>query len=78
MDLADVDKRKGNGHLPPMNGGASFAGLPAISVPVGFGANRLAFGLQVIAPRKQDERLLSFVKLMEPLYLDSREASVSL
>lgn len=57
---------------------ASFAGLPAISVPVGFGANGLAFGLQVIAPRKQDERLLSFVKLMEPLYLDSRRSSVSL
>lgn len=51
---------------------ASFIGLPSISVPVGFGANGLAFGLQVIAPRNQEAKLLEFVKHMEQVFLTAR------
>ena len=38
---------------------ASLAGLPAMSVPCGFGAGRLPVGLQLIAPYLQEERLLA-------------------
>lgn len=37
---------------------ASLAGLPAMSVPAGFGAHGLPVGLQLIAPQLQEERLL--------------------
>jgi Asp-tRNA(Asn)/Glu-tRNA(Gln) amidotransferase A subunit family amidase len=37
----------------------SLAGLPAVSVPLLRGANRLPIGVQLIAPRGQDARLLS-------------------
>jgi aspartyl-tRNA(Asn)/glutamyl-tRNA(Gln) amidotransferase subunit A len=38
---------------------ASLAGLPAMSVPCGFGHGRLPVGLQLIAPYLQEERLLA-------------------
>ena len=38
---------------------ASLAGLPAMSVPCGFGVGRLPVGLQLIAPYLQEERLLA-------------------
>jgi aspartyl-tRNA(Asn)/glutamyl-tRNA(Gln) amidotransferase subunit A len=38
---------------------ASLAGLPAMSVPCGFGAGRLPVGLQLIAPYLHDARLLA-------------------
>jgi aspartyl-tRNA(Asn)/glutamyl-tRNA(Gln) amidotransferase subunit A len=38
---------------------ASLAGLPAMSVPCGFGAGRLPVGLQLIAPYLQEARLLA-------------------
>jgi len=38
---------------------ASLAGLPAMSVPCGFGAGRLPVGLQLIAPYLQEARLFA-------------------
>lgn len=51
---------------------ASFAGLPSMSVPAGFGENGLPFGLQVIGARKEDAKLLEFVKSLENLFLPAR------
>lgn len=47
MYLADV-----------MTVGASLAGLPAISIPVGFDSHGLPMGLQMMAVQKQDRNLL--------------------
>lgn len=43
----------------------SLAGLPAMSVPAGFGSNGLPIGVQIIGPRQSDARLLSLAKSME-------------
>lgn len=37
---------------------ASLAGLPAMSLPVGFGAQGLPVGLQLMGPHLQEARLL--------------------
>lgn len=44
---------------------ASLAGLPAISVPVGDTDDGLPVGLQVIAPYRQDNTVLSVAKIIE-------------
>jgi len=49
-----------------MTVGASLAGLPAVSIPVGL-ANKLPVGLQVIAPQKSDRELLSLSRGIEEL-----------
>jgi amidase len=38
---------------------ASLIGLPALSVPVGFGANELAMGMQIVGPFGADARVLA-------------------
>jgi amidase len=45
---------------------ATFAGLPAISVPTGFGADGLPMGLQLIGRPGGDVELLRLAKLYEP------------
>ena len=44
---------------------ASLAGLPALSVPAGKSTAGLDIGVQLIAPRKSDAKLLAFAKTME-------------
>ena len=41
---------------------ASLAGLPALAMPAGFGANGLAMGMQVIGPRGSDAMLLALAQ----------------
>jgi aspartyl-tRNA(Asn)/glutamyl-tRNA(Gln) amidotransferase subunit A len=45
--------------------GANMAGLPAISVPCGFSADHLPFGLQLIAPQMQDATVYQFAHAFE-------------
>jgi len=45
---------------------ASLIGIPAINIPAGF-SNGLPVGLQLMAPQREDGRLLSFAKLTEAL-----------
>lgn len=45
--------------------GANLAGLPAISVPCGFNAQRMPLGLQLLGPQRQDATLLSYARLFE-------------
>ena len=44
---------------------ASLAGLPAMSLPCGFGAGRLPVGLQLIAPYLQDAKLLAIASALQ-------------
>ncbi len=44
---------------------ASLAGLPAMSVPCGFGAGRLPVGLQLIAPYLEEARLLAAASALQ-------------
>ena len=44
---------------------ASLAGLPAMSVPCGFGVGRLPVGLQLIAPYLQEARLLATASALQ-------------
>ncbi len=44
---------------------ASLAGLPAMSVPCGFGDGRLPVGLQLIAPHLQEARLLATASALQ-------------
>ena len=47
---------------------ATFAGAPAISLPAGFdAAGRLPMGLQLIAPPRQDQRLLEVAAAYEAM-----------
>ena len=49
-----------------MTVGPSLAGLPAISVPAGFGSTtEMPVGLQMIAQRAEDQKLLNLSKLLE-------------
>jgi len=43
---------------------AAAAGLPAISIPVGLTKKKLPVGMQIIGPRLEDEKLLSFSNLI--------------
>lgn len=43
---------------------AAVAGLPAISIPVGLTKKKLPVGMQIIGPRLEDEKLLSFSNLI--------------
>ncbi len=45
---------------------ASLIGIPAINIPAGF-SNGLPVGLQLMAPQREDGRLLSFAKLTEAI-----------
>jgi Asp-tRNA(Asn)/Glu-tRNA(Gln) amidotransferase A subunit family amidase len=40
-------------------------GVPAVTLPVGFGKNRLPFGLQIVGPYREDHRLLRVSKWIE-------------
>jgi aspartyl-tRNA(Asn)/glutamyl-tRNA(Gln) amidotransferase subunit A len=44
---------------------ANFTGHPAISIPCGFAKNRLPIGLQLIAPRWQESKLLAIARAYE-------------
>lgn len=44
---------------------ASLAGIPALSIPVGLSSAGLPIGVQVIAPMREDAKLLAFAKSME-------------
>jgi aspartyl-tRNA(Asn)/glutamyl-tRNA(Gln) amidotransferase subunit A len=44
---------------------ASLAGLPAMSVPCGFGEGRLPVGMQIIAPYLQEARLLAAASALQ-------------
>jgi amidase len=44
---------------------ATFAGLPAISVPAGFNADGLPMGLQIIGPPQADTAVLALAALYE-------------
>jgi amidase len=40
-------------------------GVPAVTLPVGFGKNRLPLGLQIVGPYREDHRLLRVAKWIE-------------
>ena len=46
-------------------GPTSVAGLPAISIPIGKDSKNLPVGMQIIAPRLGEEKLLNFASLVE-------------
>jgi len=46
-------------------GPTSVAGLPAISIPIGKDSKNLPVGMQIIAPRLSEEKLLNFASLVE-------------
>jgi Asp-tRNA(Asn)/Glu-tRNA(Gln) amidotransferase A subunit family amidase len=48
-----------------LGGVANLTGVPAISVPVGLTAEGLPAGLQMLAPWREDERLLDLAELLE-------------
>jgi Asp-tRNA(Asn)/Glu-tRNA(Gln) amidotransferase A subunit family amidase len=43
----------------------TFLGLPALSLPAGFGKNRLPLGLQIVGAYREDHRLLRIAKWTE-------------
>jgi Asp-tRNA(Asn)/Glu-tRNA(Gln) amidotransferase A subunit family amidase len=43
----------------------TFIGAPAVTLPVGFGKNRLPLGLQIVSPYREDHRLLRVAKWIE-------------
>jgi aspartyl-tRNA(Asn)/glutamyl-tRNA(Gln) amidotransferase subunit A len=45
--------------------GANLAGLPAISIPSGFGHNNLPLGLQLLAPQMQDAKVFQYARAFE-------------
>jgi Asp-tRNA(Asn)/Glu-tRNA(Gln) amidotransferase A subunit family amidase len=48
-----------------LGGMANLTGVPAASVPVGLTSGNLPAGLQLLAPWRQDERLLDLAELLE-------------
>lgn len=48
-----------------MTVGPSLAGLPALSVPVGFDKNKLPIGLQITGPQASEARLLAIARQLE-------------
>ena len=44
---------------------ADLAGLPAISIPCGFGENNLPIGLQITGPQLHDQQILKAAHLFE-------------
>ncbi len=46
---------------------AAVAGVPAISIPVGFTKKKLPIGMQIIGPRLQEEKVLNFANSIEKL-----------
>ena len=47
---------------------SSILGLPTISIPIGFNKNGLAMGMQIIAKKKQDLKLIAFAKKYEEIF----------
>ena len=43
----------------------TFLGAPAVSLPAGFGKNRLPLGVQIVGPYREDYRLLRVAKWVE-------------
>jgi Asp-tRNA(Asn)/Glu-tRNA(Gln) amidotransferase A subunit family amidase len=43
----------------------TFIGAPAVTLPAGFGKNRLPLGLQIVGPYREDHRLLRAAKWIE-------------
>ncbi|MCE5263916.1 MAG: amidase [Deltaproteobacteria bacterium] len=43
----------------------SLCGVPAVTIPVGFGPRRLPLGLQIVAPANKDDRALSVARWCE-------------
>lgn len=59
--MANGRRGPGDGHLPSLDGvviGPTLAGLPSISVPVGFNSDGLPMGLQIIGPAQADHAVL--------------------
>jgi Asp-tRNA(Asn)/Glu-tRNA(Gln) amidotransferase A subunit family amidase len=48
-----------------LGGFANLTGLPVITVPAGLSSKALPLGLQILAPWKEDERLLDLAELFE-------------
>ena len=48
-----------------LGGIGNLAGVPAVSVPCGLTGHRLPIGLQLLAPWREDERLLDVAELLE-------------
>ncbi|MGO0790922.1 amidase [Herbaspirillum seropedicae] len=57
--------------------GPTLAGLPAMSVPVGFGANGLPMGMQIIGPSRDDRGVLQLAYALEGLRPWSAQAPLA-
>ena len=44
---------------------ASLLGLPVVNLPIGFGAEGLPMGMQLIGPRGEDARVLAAARCFE-------------
>jgi len=57
---------------------AGLLGLPVLNVPAGFGENGLPFGLQLIGPKKSDDRLIAIGQAWHEMtnWPDSRPPSL--
>jgi aspartyl-tRNA(Asn)/glutamyl-tRNA(Gln) amidotransferase subunit A len=55
---------------------ASLAGVPALSVPCGLGADGLPIGLQLVAPALQESRLFTFASAVETHFAPSMPSGV--
>ncbi|WP_420889473.1 amidase [Herbaspirillum frisingense] len=57
--------------------GPTLAGLPAMSVPVGFGTNGLPMGMQIIGPARDDKGVLQLAYALEGLRAWSAQAPLA-
>ena len=51
---------------------SSLLGLPTISVPVGFNKDGLPMGMQIIANKNQDLKVIAFSKKYEEVFKNSK------
>lgn len=55
---------------PIMNLPWTYAGMPAINLPSGFGTNGLPLGLQLVSRREADEQLLAWAEQIEKVLIE--------